>query len=214
MYIYKITNIITNQSYIGQTVDYKKRWENHISLCKSPNVKGYNRPLYKAMRSYGIENFSFDVLEECGSDISNDREEYYMWLYNTIAKGYNHEKSGKHKTHSEETKRKMSEAQLGDKNHMFGKKGADCKNSKKCIDLTTGKIYNSMRECAIDEFGDIKYVKYISRICQPHTNRFGYKGHTYRLIDDNGNIVWKDADGENLNDTNSIAWQYRAKPTE
>ena len=55
----------------------------------------------------------------------------------------------------------------------------------------------------LDEFGDIKYVKYISRICQPQTKRFSYKGHTYRLIDDEGNIIPKDADGENLNEFNS-----------
>ena len=38
---------------------------------------------------------------------------------------------------------------------------------------------------------DIKYVKYISRICQPNTNRFSYKGNVYRLLDENGNIIEK-----------------------
>ena len=203
MYIYKITNIITNQSYVGQTIDYKKRWNNHKDLYKFPHIKGGSRPLYKAMRSYGIENFSFSVLEECEDVLANEREEYYIVLYNTIKKGYNHESSTKHKYLSETTKKKIAEAQIGEKIICSAKKSELCKNSKKCIDLTTGKIYNSMRECALDEFGDIKYVKYISRICQPHTKRFGYKGHTYRLIDDEGNIIPKDADGENLNEFNS-----------
>ena len=200
MYIYKITNIVTNQSYIGQTIDYKKRWSNHIDLYKFPNIKGANRPLYKAMRSYGICNFTFDVLEECPDELANEREEYYISLYQAVKRGYNREKTGKHKLLSTETKQKIAASQVGNKNHMFGKYGENCKNSKSCVDLTTGKIYNSMRECALDQFGDIKYVKYISRICHPHTNRFFYKGHTYRLVDSKGNIILKDADGESLNE--------------
>lgn len=191
MYIYKITNNITNESYVGQTNNFKRRKENYISLYKSPNSKGANRPLYKAMRSYGLDNFSFEILEECDKEISNLREEYYINLYDCLRKGYNHEKIGKRKKMSEQTKDKIRNSQLDKKNHMFNKKGKECKNSKKVINLITNKIYNSMRECALDEFGDIKYVKYISRICQPYSNRFFYKGNTYRLINENGNIIDK-----------------------
>ena len=191
MIIYKITNNITNQCYIGQTINFKKRKNGHLDLYKNKNLKGAQRPMYKDMRKYGIENFTFKILEECNENCSNEREVYYMNKFNSIKKGYNHEKSGKHKFHSEETKRKISDSQLGNKNHMYDKKGINCKNSKKVINLTTKKTYNSMRECAIDEYGDIKYVKYISRICQPNTNRFFYKGNTYRLLDENGNIIDK-----------------------
>lgn len=191
MYIYKITNNITNQSYIGQTNDFIRRKANHISLYKNEKSKGANRPLYKAMRSYGLDSFSFEILEVCPEEISNERETYYINLYNCVSKGYNRENKAKRKTLTKETKNKIKKSQLGEKNHMFGKKGIKCKNSKRVINLITNKVYNSMRECALDEFGDIKYVKYISRICQPETNRFFYKGNTYRLLDNDGNIIDK-----------------------
>ena len=194
MYIYKITNNITNKCYIGQTINFNKRKNNHLDLYKNPNLKGAKRPLYEDMRKFKIENFSFEILEECSSEISNQREEFYIKKYNSIINGYNHEIKGEHKLLSEETKAKISSAQIGEKNHMFGKKGKDCKNSKKIINLSKNIKYDSMRECALKEFGDIKYVKCISRVCDPKTNRFFYKGNAYRLIDENGNIIKKNID--------------------
>ena len=191
MIIYKITNNITNKCYIGQTINFKKRISSHLDLYKNKDSKGAQRPMYKDMRKYGINNFTFEVLEECKESCSNEREEYYIKKFNSVKKGYNHEQSGKHKFHTEETKKKISNSQIGEKNHMYGKKGINCKNSKKVINLITGEKYNSMRECELDEFSDIKYVKYISRICQPNTNRFSYKGNVYRLLDENGNIIEK-----------------------
>ena len=62
MYIYKITNIITNKCYIGQTIDYKKRFAEHKRTTRD---LACNTKFCKALRSEGIENFSFDVLFEC-----------------------------------------------------------------------------------------------------------------------------------------------------
>ena len=45
--------------------------------------------LYQAMRRYGIENFSFEVIEECDVVELNDREKYYIQKYNTLETGYN-----------------------------------------------------------------------------------------------------------------------------
>jgi group I intron endonuclease len=62
--IYKITNIINNHCYIGQSRNIQKRWKNHISASHNCNEKSYEYPLYRAIRKYGVENFSFDILEE------------------------------------------------------------------------------------------------------------------------------------------------------
>lgn len=85
-YIYKITNQKNNKSYIGFTNNPKVRWNSHKSCSK----RTY-RPLYNAMRKYGIENFEFQVIYE-----SEDRENtllvmepYYIKMYNTYAQGYN-----------------------------------------------------------------------------------------------------------------------------
>lgn len=47
-------------------------------------------PLYKAIRKYGIENFNFDIIEECSADELNEREKYWISYYNSYGEnGYN-----------------------------------------------------------------------------------------------------------------------------
>lgn len=85
-YIYKITNNITQKSYIGKT-EYapELRWKQHL---RSKNYEECShRALYKALNKYGAENFSFTVLEE--TDNPSVREQYYIQLYNTYKNGYN-----------------------------------------------------------------------------------------------------------------------------
>lgn len=64
--IYKIENLINNKVYIGQSINIQDRWYHH---CYEYNNEinyntNYNCPLYRAMRKYGIENFSFEILIE------------------------------------------------------------------------------------------------------------------------------------------------------
>ena len=72
--VYKITNIITGEFYIGSSKDIKYRWTTHKCLYvwkRYPNVK-----LYKAMAQYGRDNFTIEVIEET-TDLHN-REQYYI----------------------------------------------------------------------------------------------------------------------------------------
>ena len=72
--VYKITNKITGDLYIGSSKDIKCRWANHKSPStrkRCPNVK-----LYKAFTNYGLDNFLFEVLEE--TDNLREREQYYI----------------------------------------------------------------------------------------------------------------------------------------
>lgn len=87
--IYKITNLITNKSYIGQSVDIEKRWkaEQRVALIESDHC--YDYPLQRAFRKYGIENFSFEIIEECSVDLLNEREIYWIAQYDTFYNGYN-----------------------------------------------------------------------------------------------------------------------------
>ena len=60
-YIYKITNTVNNEVYIGQTYkDYNKRWQQHIRDGKEGKKK---TKLVQAFIEYGVENFTFEVLE-------------------------------------------------------------------------------------------------------------------------------------------------------
>ena len=63
--IYKITNLINNKVYIGQSVNIQQRFKKHKTKYKDISNEESNKILYKAMRKYGLENFSFEIIEEC-----------------------------------------------------------------------------------------------------------------------------------------------------
>lgn len=85
--IYKITNLINNKVYIGQSRHIFHRWSEHKLAAK--DILN-NCPLYLAIRKYGITNFKFEIIEECEPDQLNDREAYYMYTYNSFCPlGYN-----------------------------------------------------------------------------------------------------------------------------
>jgi group I intron endonuclease len=74
--IYKITNQINNKSYIGQSVNINRRWAEHRMLGRDESLS-----LKRAMRKYGIENFTFEVLEECLPEELDAREIFYISLH-------------------------------------------------------------------------------------------------------------------------------------
>ena len=85
--IYKITNKINNLSYIGQSTQIEQRFREHK---KSYNwYREKNKKLYKDILEYGIDNFSFEILEECSIEELNDKEQYYIKYYNTYPDQYN-----------------------------------------------------------------------------------------------------------------------------
>lgn len=98
--IYKITNLINGHSYIGQSLNIEKRWKNHRIAAFNSKDECYYYPLYCAIRKYGIENFSFEVIEQCDYQLLNEREMYYIKLYNTYNDGYNQTLGGDCATHS------------------------------------------------------------------------------------------------------------------
>lgn len=89
--IYKITNLINNKSYIGQSINIEKRWYEHKYKSQCEDDKSFNSILHIAFRKYGIDNFKFEILEELKTAEQLDkREQYYIKLYNTITpNGYN-----------------------------------------------------------------------------------------------------------------------------
>lgn len=87
--IYKITNLINHKVYIGQSVNIEQRWKNHKTRAYYEDCEEYNRPLYRAMRKYGIRNFNFEMIEECAPQFLNEREQYWIKYYNSFEDGYN-----------------------------------------------------------------------------------------------------------------------------
>lgn len=92
--IYKITNKINQKCYIGKSKNITERWNYHKTRYN--DEREYDKPLYRAFRKYGIENFTFDILEELQEydKESNEREKYWIKFYNSYEKGYNGTKGG------------------------------------------------------------------------------------------------------------------------
>ena len=88
MGIYKITNVETNECYIGQAVDIYKRWSQHCKAGLGIDTPPGNK-LYKAMQEYGLQNFTFEILLECNRDELNEKEKYFISLYQADTYGYN-----------------------------------------------------------------------------------------------------------------------------
>lgn len=84
--IYKITNKITGDCYIGQSIDIEKRWKEHINSSKNKNSSEYQKILYRAFRKYGVNNFTFEILETCKRKILTEREVFW---YNKFIPRYN-----------------------------------------------------------------------------------------------------------------------------
>lgn len=86
-YIYKITNLINQKSYIGKTelIKPKQRWKEHQRDAKKESRN--HRALYMALNKYGVDNFSFEVIEE--TNIPEEREIYWIDFYHTYHNGYN-----------------------------------------------------------------------------------------------------------------------------
>ena len=89
--IYKWTNTLNNKSYIGQTVHPEKRYKRHLNDAFKENVDTH---FYRALRKYGVESFTYEVLETVESEQLNDREIYWIEYYDTYNNGYNETKGG------------------------------------------------------------------------------------------------------------------------
>lgn len=87
-YIYKITNMVNNKIYIGKTLNsIEKRWKEHKNEYQKERVE--KRPLYSAMKKYGIDNFEISLVEECTEDNFSEREKYWIEFYGSFKYGYN-----------------------------------------------------------------------------------------------------------------------------
>ena len=86
--IYKITCLKTGEIYIGKSTDIKSRWQQH---CKSAFNCGTiaHSLLHTKMKQHGIEQFTFEVVEQVPKDQLSEREKFYINFYQTKETGLN-----------------------------------------------------------------------------------------------------------------------------
>lgn len=85
--IYKITNLQNQMCYVGQAVNIADRWKQHIKRGLGAEAATRNK-LYPAMLSIGVENFSFEIIEECDRASLNEREDYWQDYFKAKEFGY------------------------------------------------------------------------------------------------------------------------------
>lgn len=109
--IYCIENTVSSKKYIGQSVNVNNRWRQHRNeLNKNCHFNDY---LQKSWNKHGESCFRFYVLEYCNEEDLDEREIYYIELYNTLNRdyGYNLKTGGQsNPSLSEESRKKLSES--------------------------------------------------------------------------------------------------------
>jgi group I intron endonuclease len=118
--IYKINNLTTGKIYIGQAVSHilnhkryrpygmEGRFKCHISEAFSTK-KNQSHYLNNAIRKYSVNDFTIELLEYCEIESANDREIYYIHLFNSLfPNGYNLKNGGSVFTHTDESKKRVS----------------------------------------------------------------------------------------------------------
>ncbi len=176
--IYLFTNKINQKKYVGQSIDFNVRLSAHKQQAKKDEY-----PLYRAIRKYGWDNFSIDIIFNCESEKQlNEMESYYIKMFGTLApNGYNLTTGGdSNYTVSAESRKKMSDASKGRPAWNKGKKTGpisfkqDRSSTFKPIKATFPngqiKIYKSAAETKIDGFNP-------SGVCLCCKYPFTYKTH-------------------------------------
>ena len=85
--IYKITNLENGMCYVGQAVDIAERWKQHIKRGIGADPPTSNK-LYPAMLAIGVENFTFEIIEQCNGSKLSEREQYWQDFYHAKDFGY------------------------------------------------------------------------------------------------------------------------------
>lgn len=157
--IYSFQNLTNGKRYVGQSIDPERRKDDHLRAARLGHKSSL---LYSAIRKYGPENFTFEILEECEVEQLNELEQRWIGVFDSAnkEKGYNMTNGGcqfgpmleEHKRKigeankiskkgsklSEEHKQKISESLKGHEGYWTGK-SHDEESNKKRSDALKGR---------------------------------------------------------------------------
>lgn len=177
--VYCFTNKINGKQYIGSTIQALNiRYNQHIYNATHENAHQYHYPLYKAIRKYGLNNFTFEVIYQGEHEEEEIRliEADYIHEFNTISpNGYNQTDNTKHPINAVESYQKMSETK---------------RENAKCVALVDAEnnilqTFRSISDCA-EELGIDE--KKISACCRGERKTTDGK-HFYWLDEQNNLII-------------------------
>jgi group I intron endonuclease len=182
--IYKITNIVNNKCYIGQSSDLAQRLRRHIKTLI--NGTNQNTHLQNAYKKYGLGSFVIEIIEECRKEELDEREIFWIDYYKSYDPeyGYNKTKGGTggngylevaSEEYRQKIKVKTSENKKGERNPIYG---AHC--------YTDGAVIKYIKDDEIEEYeangwykGVPSYVREKEKIANAGSNNGFYgKKHT------------------------------------
>lgn len=157
--IYKFTSKTSGKSYIGQSVDILKRFNEHRMQAFNKNVHHFNCHFYRAIRKYGFSDFSFQILEECPRIELNQREQYWISFFDTYQNGYNMTTGGEdNPSNNPEVVKKRTNTLLHNPevNKKLASRGGQKISLEEVVEIRTA--YKEGKK-----FGDV-YPKYLNKI--------------------------------------------------
>lgn len=119
--IYKILNVITKKIYVGSSIDIQDRWYFHKNSLS--NGTHHSIKLQRSYNIHGVNNFNYEIIEECDLDSLIIREQFYIDFFNSYKNGYNSRPKAENNLgvkHSDKSKNLIRLASYGNKN-MLGK---------------------------------------------------------------------------------------------
>lgn len=175
-YIYKITCLINNKVYIGQTIcTIEDRWIKHQRESIGGKYQ-LDTKLARALRKYGVDNFKIEIVEqlyECTVKELTAREHYWVHYYNSIEEGYNVQDplvchggntyAGKTEAELDEIKEKIRQTKLGGKNPRA--------RAIKCLNIETAEVMHfaateDARRYFNDHVCENTHHQFITRRCR------------------------------------------------
>lgn len=161
--IYCYTNTITGKKYIGQTIHPEQRKRNHLHEAIMKNSDYY---FHRSIRKYGWDKFQYDILEEVGRELLNERELHFIESLNTLwPHGYNQSLANALNETSiqkmAETKKKRFSQMTDDERKKLTQKLCESNKGKKRSEETRKRMSESTK----------KYLKENPRVRSEETKR-------------------------------------------
>lgn len=126
--IYVIRCVPNGKVYVGKTINPKRRFATHRwAMRRTPRHNDCNIHLWNACQKYGIDSFTFDVVDEIEVDEVGARDAELKWMDRLRAcdksHGFNLRRDSATKMHvADETRKRMSSGNMGRKNPNYGNK--------------------------------------------------------------------------------------------
>ena len=147
----------SSKCYIGQSWDIKSRFKKYRT--DSNSIKN-QRKLYNAIKKYKSYNFKYEIIDLCETQEEMDnKEKFYIDLYNSIDNGYNIKDGGSNGKHSKETKIKMSISHKGkiikleSRNKMSKAKKGICLSQETRNKMRNSRIGHSLSQETKNKIG-------------------------------------------------------------